>query len=217
MQDENIPGMIFIGPPGCAKSAIAKASGSVAGAEVIKIDTGAMTGSLVGESQDKIRKAMQTFKAVSQGKGLFIATCNKIASLPPELRRRFKLGTFFFDLPDAKERDAIWKIWMAKYGFDIETELRPVDDGWTGAEIQAACEIAWRMKSNLIKAGKFIVPVSVSAGDQIAALRTMADGKFISASKPGIYKNKSAGTPGEGRKFKVEQSTTVSEIKEEQE
>ncbi|MGB7590439.1 MAG: hypothetical protein WBO19_04275, partial [Terriglobia bacterium] len=42
--------------------------------------------------------------AVSQGRMLFIATCNSIASLPPELRRRFTLGTFFFDLPTVDER-----------------------------------------------------------------------------------------------------------------
>jgi hypothetical protein len=42
--------------------------------------------------------------AVAQeGRMLFIATCNSIASLPPELRRRFTLGTFFFDLPTALE------------------------------------------------------------------------------------------------------------------
>jgi SpoVK/Ycf46/Vps4 family AAA+-type ATPase len=74
-----------------------------------------MTGSLVGESQRKIRQAMEVFKAVSQGKGLFIATCNKIAALPPELKRRFTLGTFYVDLPSDEERSAIWPIWLKKY------------------------------------------------------------------------------------------------------
>ncbi len=46
---------------------------------------------------------------------LFIATSNSIASLPPELRRRFTLGTFFFDLPTAEERETIWRIYLKKY------------------------------------------------------------------------------------------------------
>ena len=185
MQDNNIPGMILIGPPGTGKSAIAKGAGAVSGAEVLSIDPGAMTGSLVGESQAKIRKAMATFKAVSQGKGLFIATCNKIASLPPELRRRFSLGTFFVDLPDATERASIWKLWLKKY--DLKDTKLPDDEGWTGAEIRACCDVAWRTGKSVIAAADFIVPVCKSAAAQIEDLRKQASGRFISASKPGVY------------------------------
>lgn len=212
MQDSNIPGMIFIGPPGCAKSAVAKAAGGIAGAEVLSIDTGAMTGSLVGESQSKIRKAMATFKAVSQSKGMFIATCNKISNLPPELRRRFTLGTFFFDLPNKNERKAIWEIWLKKYDMDPSTSLVPDDEGWTGAEIRACVDIAYRSESNLHEAAKFIVPVSKSAGDMVEQLRAMASGRFISASDSGVYEHKGA-VAATGRKFQVEQVTTVAEIK----
>lgn len=186
MQDSNIPGIILIGPPGTGKSAIAKGAGAVADAEVLSIDTGAMTGSLVGESQAKIRKAMATFRAVSQGKGLFIATCNKISALPPELRRRFTLGTFFVDLPTAEERASIWNLWLKKYELAADT-VRPDDDGWTGAEIRACCDVAYRAGISLAEAATFIVPVSKSASGDIEALRKMASGRFISASKPGIY------------------------------
>ena len=186
MQDHNIPGLILIGPPGTGKSAIAKATGHVADAEVLTIDTGSMTGSLVGESQAKIRKAMQTFQAVSQGKGMFIATCNKIASLPPELRRRFTLGTFYVDLPTAEERSTIWPLWLSKYSLPTDS-ARPDDDGWTGAEIRACCDVAYRANISLVEAAKFIVPVGKSAADQIETLRRQASGRFISASYPGIY------------------------------
>ena len=187
MQDHTIPGMILVGPPGTGKSAIAKAAGGVAEAEVLNIDTGAMTGSLVGESQAKIRKAFQTFHAVSQGKSLLIATCNRLATLPPELRRRFTLGTFFIDLPDADERAAIWKLWLKKYNFDAKSKL-PDDDGWTGAEIRACCDVAFRTDMSLEEASTFVVPVCKSAAEQIEALRKQADGRFISASKPGTYR-----------------------------
>lgn len=40
---------------------------------------------------------------------------------------------------------------------------------------------------SLKDAAQYIVPVSRSAADQIKALRQMASGKFISASKAGVY------------------------------
>lgn len=214
MQDSNIPGIILIGAPGTGKSAIAKAAGSIADAEVLAIDTGAMTGSLVGESQSKIRKAMATFKAVSQGKGMFIATCNKIASLPPELRRRFTLGTFYVDLPDKDERKVIWDIWRKEYKLDAD-QLPPDDEGWTGAEIRNCCDVADRTGVSLFKAAEFIVPVSKSASDQVEGLRKMASGRFISASKPGIYTYEGGGAVT-GRKFEVQQTTTIAEVQQEE-
>ena len=42
-------------------------------------------------------------------------------SLPPELRRRFTLGTFFFDLPLREERKAIWDIYFKNWNL---TRLR---------------------------------------------------------------------------------------------
>ena len=185
MQDLNIPGIILVGPPGTGKSAIAKAAGNVAGAPVVAIDTGAMKGSLVGQSEGQIRSAMDVFKAISQGKGLFIATCNKIASLPPELRRRFTLGTFYVDLPSEDERAAIWQSWITRSG--LEKQTLPNSDGWTGAEIKACCDVSARTGLSLKEAASFIVPVSKSAADQILALRQQASGKFISANHAGVY------------------------------
>lgn len=186
MQDLNIPGMILLGHAGTGKSAIAKAAGSEAGCPVIAIDTGSMKGSLVGESERRIRTAMEVFKAVSQGKGLFIATCNKIASLPPELRRRFTLGTFFVDLPSTEEQSKIWDIWLKRYDIKL-TEPRPFCIGWTGAEIKACCDVSYRTGLSLKEAAAFIVPVVKSAPDQVSGLRNQAHGRFICASKSGVY------------------------------
>jgi hypothetical protein len=188
MQDLNIPGIILLGHPGTGKSAIAKAAGNVAGCPVVAIDTGAMKGSLVGESERRIRTAMEVFKAVSQGKGLFIATCNKIASLPPELRRRFSLGTFFVDLPSEEERAKIWPMYVKKFFPDgTFNDPLPECDNWTGAEIKACCDMASRTGLSLAEAARYIVPVAVSAPDQVESLRTLANGRFISASKAGVY------------------------------
>jgi len=184
MQDREADGSVFIGPPGSCKSATAKATGGTAGIPTIAFDLPAMESSLVGASTERLRKALQIIDAVSQGRMLFIATCNSIASLPPELRRRFTLGTFFFDLPTADERETIWGIYLKKY--NVSGQL-PNDEGWTGAEIKECCRKAHRLGITLMQAARYIVPVSRSAAEQIKALRQMASGKFISASTPGVY------------------------------
>jgi SpoVK/Ycf46/Vps4 family AAA+-type ATPase len=104
-------------------------------------------------------------------------------SLPPELRGRFTLGTFFFDLPTADERETIWRIHLKKY--NVSGEL-PNDEGWTGAEIKECCRKTHRLGITLSQASRYIVPVSRAAAEQIKTLRQMASGKFISASMPGV-------------------------------
>ena len=99
----------------------------------IAFDLPAMDSSPVGAPTERLRTPLQIIDAVSQGRMLFIATCNSIASLPPELRWRFTLGTFFFDLPTADEQETIWRIYLKKYG--VSGEL-PSDEGWTGTEIK---------------------------------------------------------------------------------
>jgi SpoVK/Ycf46/Vps4 family AAA+-type ATPase len=184
MQDREADGIVLTGPPGAAKSAVAKAMGNTAGIPTIAFDLAAMESSLVGASTDRLRTALKIIDAVSQGRMLFIATCNSIASLPPELRRRFTLGTFFFDLPTEEEREIIWQIYFKRYG--VTGEL-PNDEGWTGAEIKECCRKAHRLGMTLVQAAKYIVPVARSAAEQVKALRQMASGKFISASTPGVY------------------------------
>src|SRR5213596_426336 len=179
MQDHSADGLIFIGPPGAAKSAVGKAAGATADIPTVAFDLSAMQNSLVGGSGKRLRAALQVIDAISQGRSLWIATCNSITSLPPELRRRFTLGTFFFDLPSSEERRAIWNIYVNRWRLTGEL---PDDEGWTSAEIKECCRKAWRLGTTLAEASRYIVPVSRSAGEQIKALRQMASGKFLSAS-----------------------------------
>lgn len=199
MQDNRATGMLFIGPPGAAKSAVAKAAGKECGLPTVRLDLGATKGSLVGQSEQQLRTALSVISAVSDGSALWIATCNSIGVLPPELRRRFTLGTYFFDLPDASERAAIWKIYKSRFGLKGTVTN---DEGWTGAEIERCCDIADRLGVDLDEAARFVVPVSKSASDQILALRRSASGKFLSASRPGTYlyaEKEAAAAPAEGR------------------
>lgn len=186
MADFKIPGIILVGHAGTGKSELAKSAGNLAKCPVINWDFGAMKAGIVGQSESRIRQAVDVIKAVSDCKCLFIATCNKIESMPPELRRRFKLGTFFCDLPTDEEQAKIWKIWTKK--FSIEKQPLPECTGWTGAEIAACCECAWRTGETLREAAESIVPVIKSAPEQVKALRIFCSNRFIDASKPGIYK-----------------------------
>jgi len=194
MQDKRAAGLIFVGPPGSGKSMMAKAAGNLAGTPTIALDVSGMKASLVGQSEANLRTGLKVIDAVSQGASLWIATCNSLAVLPPELRRRFSLGIWFFDLPTAQERSAIWSIYCDAFKL-TDTEF-PADDGWTGAEIRTCCEIAWRLRSTIVEASRYIVPVSRSSADAIQKLREQASGRFLSASSPGLYRyDRIAGAP----------------------
>ena len=184
MQDHGVEGVIFIGASGTGKSDTAKAAGNSIGVPTIAFNFSAMQASLVGQTGDRLRGSLHVIEAISQGKCLFIATSNNIAALPPELRRRFNKGTFFFDLPDAEARDAIWKLYCQKYNLTGE---RPPDTDWSGSDIKNCCLNAYQMKISLIQAAQFITPEGISAKDQLRALRMYANGRYISASKPGLY------------------------------
>jgi hypothetical protein len=184
MQDTGALGELFIGHPGAAKSAMAKAIGNEAGVPTVAFDVGAMQNSLVGQSGDNLRTALKRVDAIGQGKVLVIGTCNKIDSLPPELRRRFKLSTFFFDLPTEAGRAKIWDIYRAK----CQTQgALPDDSDWTGAEIRTCAEQSELLKISLEEAATYIVPVAVADPERIEALRRLASGRFISAEAAGTY------------------------------
>lgn len=190
MEDNECDGAIFVGPPGAAKSAIAKATGNEAGVPTIMLDLGGMKGGLVGKSEQQLRAAYKVITAVGGGKAFFVMTCNKIVELPPELRRRFTSGIFFFDLPSKEERDIIWDIYMTKYGFGEGvyniTDIN-FDAGWTGAEIRNCCRMAYRQSIPITQAAKYIVPVAKAAATQIQSLRRQASGAYLSANEEGVY------------------------------
>jgi hypothetical protein len=180
MEDNAAEGVLFVGHPGGAKSMVAKATGNTAQVPTIAMDLGAMKGSLVGESEANIRAAMSA---------LYIATCNKIGVIPPELQRRFTLGTFFFDLPSKEERETIWKLYTSKFELSGEAAKRPEDDeGWTGADIFNCAKRAWMFRTSLAEAAKYASPICKTRPKEIEALRDVANNAFISASYPGLYK-----------------------------
>jgi SpoVK/Ycf46/Vps4 family AAA+-type ATPase len=72
----------------------------------------------------------------------FVGTCNDISRLPPEFARAERFdGLFMIDLPGAKEKQAIWRMYLEQYGLDAQ-QAKPVHDLWTGAEIKSCCRLA---------------------------------------------------------------------------
>jgi hypothetical protein len=124
-----------------------------------------------------------------------VATANDITKLPPEFSRSERFdGVFFVDLPDAKQRQAIWRIYLGQYGLDGSQKL-PSDEQWTGAEIKACCRLAALLDVPLAAAAQNIVPVARTSAESVQKLRHWASGRCLSADRPGIYQaERSAGS-----------------------
>jgi len=185
LNDEGWTGAIFLGAPGCAKSLIAKAIGGEGSIPTISFDINSVKASLVGESETNLRNALRTIKAIGGSRVTWVATCNKIATLPIELRRRFKLGTRFFDIPNRDEKKVIWDLYILKYG--LEGQPLPDDTLWSGSDIANAAYNAWNLGITLREAATRVIPVAISGRTEIETLRRESSGKYLSAAHDGAY------------------------------
>ncbi len=98
----------------------------------------------------------------------------------------------FLDLPGRAEKDSIWQIYRSEFLIDDRVPA-PADDAWTGAEIKACCRLSVLLGITLKEAAQFIVPVGVTAAEDIDRLRKWASGRCLDASHPGIYRAASGG------------------------
>jgi hypothetical protein len=192
MEEEDCDGVIIVGGPGTGKTLLGQASGNEAGCWTLEADLGAMKGSLVGETGQMTRQAFDVIKAIGQGSLFFIATCNNVDSLPPELRRRFKQGVWYADMPDADTRKSLWKLYGDK--FDVDTSGVTFDDGWTGSDIKNCCQTADRLGMSVEEASRFICPVSKSSPEVLRKLRRLSHNRFLDAANGGVYEDTAAPT-----------------------
>jgi hypothetical protein len=117
-----------------------------------------------------------------------VATANDISKLPPEFSRAERWdAVYFLDLPAAGEKDLIWSQYRKQYGVP-EGQARPDDTSWTGAEVKSCCRLAALLDVPLTQAAQHVVPVAVTAAEQVERLRTWASGRCLSASSPGVYR-----------------------------
>jgi len=185
MQNNFWTGLIIYGFPGTGKSQLSKAFGGEAGALTVEADLGAMKHIWVGSSEARMRSFVKVIKAMGGNRVFFVATCNDISILRPELKRRFKHGIWFGDLPTQEEKERIWQIYMKK--FNLHHHTRPDDNGWTGAEIEVACEKSHEFNISLTDSCKYMTIVSHAMGTGVDKMRKNASGKYVSTQHPGVY------------------------------
>jgi hypothetical protein len=205
MEDHGWTGFILVGIRGSGKTVLTQSIGKAHGVPTIAMDTGAMKGRHVGDSEQAFRDGFRTIRSIGGKRVCVLATCNRLNALPPELLRRFKLGIYYFDLLTKEERDALWPVYLKKYGHPLDAK-RPDDENWTGSEIRNCCEIAWMTGDTIDEVGTHgIVPVMVSDKNGVEALRMQANGNFLSASYKGKYQRSriAAATKTAGRKLNI--------------
>jgi ATPase family associated with various cellular activities (AAA) len=130
----------------------------------------------------------------------FVGTSNDISKLPPEFARAERFdAVYFIDLPTSQEKDAIWELYRREYGIPAE-QLRPDDTSWTGAEVRACCRLASLLDVPITQAARNVVPVAVTAAEQVERLRAWASGRCLSASQPGVYARDGAAPGRAGRR-----------------
>ena len=117
-----------------------------------------------------------------------MATANRIERLPGEFLRKGRFDEIFFvDLPNAEERQDIFRIHLEKRRreisrFDLE-QLSKISDGFSGAEVEQAIIAAMYeafaqdrefTQLDIIAAIKATLPLSKTMQEQVTALRDWA-------------------------------------------
>jgi hypothetical protein len=169
------------------------------GVQGIQLDLGGLKGSLVGESESNMRAAIRTIEACGGERVMWLATCNDISSLKPELLRRFCAGSWFADLPDEVERGAIWAISLKRYGLACDSssdELVKRSEGWSGANIKDACYLASIKGCSVESSARGVVPAAKREAERIESLRKLSAGRFRSVSTGELYTYNLGGSTG---------------------
>jgi SpoVK/Ycf46/Vps4 family AAA+-type ATPase len=117
-----------------------------------------------------------------------MATANRIERLPGEFLRKGRFDELFFvDLPNAEERQEIFRIHLSKRRRDIERfdleQLVNVTEGFSGAEIEQAIVAAMYEAFaqgrefngfDIIAASRATLPLSKTMNEQVTAIRDWA-------------------------------------------
>src|SRR5262249_7611217 len=97
--------------------------------------------------------------------------------------RRGSMRLYFLDLPGVKEKEAIWRLYLDRFGLD-PGQPRPRDHEFTGAEVRACCRLAALLDVPLVEAARNIVPVAVTAGGAGEPLRARVGGRPVPVGRP---------------------------------
>ena len=188
LNDRHIICTLNLGVPGTSKSWAPYCIAGQHGKPVVNLSIPAMENQYVGNSSKHLRQGLKVLESISDCKIWLIASANRLDGMPPELISRFQVGgIFFFDAPDDAEKQGIMKLKIARYKLDANQPL-PDMGGWTGRDIEYCAMKADALNMSLVEASEFVVPLLTSHAEEMDKLRTYAGGRFLSASKPGVYK-----------------------------
>jgi SpoVK/Ycf46/Vps4 family AAA+-type ATPase len=222
-------GWLFVGPPNCGKTSVAKAIAADNHLPLVLADLPSLKAKYVGESEARVRRFIGLCEAMapccvlldevedalagataaqagdsgvsrdqlstilkwrseSKARVFLIATCNEPEGLlQVKQGALFRDGRFdglvFFDLPDRAVKDGIWALYRQTYRIP-PGEPNPPDDGWAPGNIEVCCQRAVQYQVSLAEAARYVRP---TPRDGIDRLRAWADGRCLSASRPGIF------------------------------
>lgn len=141
-----------------------------------------------GGTSSRIFGSFLTWMQEKQSPVFVMATANRVERLPAEFLRKGRFDEIFFvDLPNAEERQDIFRIHLQKRRSDISrfdlAQLSAVSDGFSGAEIEQAIVAAMYdafaqdrefTQLDIIAAIKATLPLSRTMTEQVSALRDWA-------------------------------------------
>jgi SpoVK/Ycf46/Vps4 family AAA+-type ATPase len=176
-------------------------------------------GSTDGGTTQRVFGTFLTWMQEKTAPCFVVATVNRIDGLPPELLRKGRFDEIFFvGLPTAREREAIIRIHIQKYGRDVKNfekqlpELVKASDGFSGAELEEAVVgglyAAFHHKRELtsedvLKAVKNTNPLSKSRATELQDMVKWAEDNAVNASRVEPASKGSGVTTG-GRQLDLE-------------
>lgn len=145
--------------------------------------------------------AILTWMQERTGSVFVVVTANDVATLPPAFLRKGRFdGMFFIDLPQAGEREEIWRTTLARYGRDPEAlginfgVLVAATETFTGAEIASCVPDALLLcfdegerdltTADLLVAARAVVPMASVSAEELQELRAWAQKRAMLASAP---------------------------------
>lgn len=201
MENNRWNGILNIGSPGTGKTLSAECLAGELDIMFIELNMSALKTKELGESERNWRTALDIIKTVGGANVLWHATANRLETIPGELLRRFKLGTWFWDIPTEEDRRKIWDILLKQYGLNAK-QPKPPDEGWTGSDIRDCVEMAWQCNSTLVDAASNISIAGVINRVLIEKLRDEAQIKgYRCARNSGAYIRPEKRQPKAARKF----------------
>jgi len=161
-----------------------------------EIEKGISTGDYDSGTSQRLLATLLTWMADNTKPVFIVATANNIHSLPPELIRKGRLDeVFFVDLPDAKAREQIFSIHLAKREVAADTlalaDAAKKAEGFSGAEIEQvvvsalyqSAALDQQLDEDLLLAEiENTSPLSVVMSQQISELQQWAKNRTVPAN-----------------------------------